>query len=75
MAEIKTARDELAEIEQALTSIVLGGQSYTIGSRKLTRADYSLLVARKKELQAEIAAADGTSLLDDTFVAVFSDGR
>lgn len=75
MADIKTARDELKEIEQALTSVTLGGQSYTIGSRKLTRADYSALLARKKELQAEIAAESGASLWDDTFVAVFSDGR
>lgn len=74
MTEIKTAQQELAEIEKALTSVTLGGQSYTIGSRKLTRADYSALLARKKELQAEIAAGDGTHLWDDTFVGVF-EGR
>ena len=74
MTEIKTAQQELAEIEKALTSVTLGGQSYTIGSRKLTRADYSALLARKKELQAEIAAGDGTNLWDDTFVGVF-EGR
>lgn len=74
MTEIKTARQELAEIEKALTSVTLGGQSYTIGSRKLTRADYSALLARKKELQAEIAAGDGSRLWDDTFVSVF-EGR
>lgn len=74
MEEIKTAQQELAEVEKALTSVALGGQSYTIGSRRLTRADYSMLVARKKELQAEIAAGDGTSLLDNTYVSFF-DGR
>lgn len=74
MAEIKTAQQELAEVEKALTSVALGGQSYTIGSRRLTRADYSALLARKKELQAEIAAAGGTSLWDDTYVSFF-EGR
>ena len=74
MIEIKTAQQELAEIEKALTSVTLGGQSYTIGSRKLTRADYSALLARKKELQAEIAAGDGSCLWEDTFVSVF-EGR
>ena len=53
MAEPKTAQEELIEVEQALSSIALGGQSYTIGSRKLTRADYSALLARKKELTRE----------------------
>lgn len=74
MADTKTVREELIEIDKALSSVVLGGQSYTIGSRKLTRADYSALLARKKELQAELAAEDGTSLLGDTFVSVF-EGR
>lgn len=71
MAELKTAKEELAEVEQALSNIALGGQSYAIGSRKLTRADYSVLLARKKELQAAIASEGGGSLLSDTFVSVF----
>lgn len=71
MADLKTAQQELAEVEQALSSIALGGQSYAIGSRKLTRADYSALLARKKELQAEIAAEGNTSLFDNTFVSYF----
>lgn len=73
--QAKTARQELAEIEKALTAVTLGGQSYTIGSRKLTRADYSALLARKKELQADIAAEEGGNhLWEDTFVSVF-EGR
>ena len=74
MAEIKTAQDELLEVQQALSNVALGGQSYTIGSRKLTRAEYSQLLARQKELQAQIAAEGDAGLLDDTYVAVF-DGR
>jgi hypothetical protein len=71
MAEPKTAQEELIEVEQALSSIALGGQSYTIGSRKLTRADYSALLARKKELQAAIASEGNSSLFDNTFVSYF----
>jgi len=74
MAEIKTAQDELLEVQQALSNVALGGQSYMIGSRKLTRAEYSQLLARQKELQAQIAAEGDAGLLDDTYVAVF-DGR
>ena len=74
MADTKTIQTELEEIDQALTNITLGGQSYQIGSRKLTRADYSHLLARKKELQAALAAESNTGLFDDTYVAVF-DGR
>ena len=71
---IKTPQEELAEIQTALTSITLGGQSYTIGSRRLTRAEYSMLLARQKELQAQLAAEEDTGLFGDTHVAVF-DGR
>ena len=71
MAEPKTAQEELIEVEQALSSIALGGQSDTIGSRKLTRADYSALLARKKELQAAIASEGNSSLFDNTFVSYF----
>jgi hypothetical protein len=74
MADIKTARQELEEVQQALSNVALGGQSYQIGSRKLTRAEYSQLLARQKELQAEIAAESNTSLIDDTYVAFF-EGR
>ena len=74
MEGMKTAAQELQEIQQALTNVALGGRSYTIGSRKLTRAEYSQLLARQKELQAQLAAEQATGLFDDTYVAVF-DGR
>lgn len=71
MADIKTAAQELEEVDLALSRVALGGQSYQIGSRKLTRADYSALVERRKELLAAVAAESDTGLIDDTFVAVF----
>lgn len=75
MANIKTAAQELEEVQQAISKVTLGGQSYQMGSRKLTRAEYSALVARQKELQAQVAAEQGnSSLFSDTYVAYF-DGR
>ena len=71
MEEIKTAREELLEVQQALSNVTLGAQSYQIGTRKLTRAEYSTLLARQKELQAQLAAEGSAGLLDDTVVAVF----
>jgi len=71
MAEILTTRERLAEVDAALSAIRNGGQSYTIGSRKLTRAEYSQLLQERKELQAELVAENSTGLFDDTYVAVF----
>ena len=74
MANIKTAAEELAEVQLAISRVTLGGQSYQMGSRKLTRAEYSALIARQKELQAQVAAENSSGLFDDTYVAYF-DGR
>ena len=60
----------MEEMEQMNTE----GQSYQIGSRKLTRADLSLLRQMQKELQAEVNAQEASGFLDDTYVAFF-DGR
>ena len=64
----------LQEVKTAIRKILIGGQSYQIGSRKLTRADLYQLRKLKEELEAEIAAEGDTSLLDNTYVAFF-DGR
>ena len=74
MAELTDARDLLVEVDTAIRTIMVGGQSYQIGSRKLTRADLAQLRAMKKELQAEIAAENSSGFFDDTYVAFF-DGR
>ena len=58
----------------AAEEAIATGQSYQIGSRKLTRADLSMLRTMKKELQAEVNAEGSSSLLDNTYVAFF-DGR
>lgn len=68
-----TAADMLKEVNNAIYAILVGGQSYKIGSRSLTRANITELRNLKKELEAQIAQSD-SPLLDDCYVAIF-DGR
>ena len=74
MAEGITAAEMLQQVNEASTNVLGGGQSYQIGSRKLTRADLSMLRTLKKELQAEVSAEGESSILDNTYVVMF-DGR
>lgn len=69
-----TREEQLAEINKAIYAVLAGGQSYTIGSRSLTRADLSLLKQMREELEAEITSNNSSRLFDNTFVAFF-DGR
>ena len=69
-----TAAEMLQQVNEAITKVLIGGQSYQIGSRKITRADFSMLQTMKKELQAEVNSEGNSSLLDNTYVAFF-DGR
>ena len=48
--------EQLATVTQAIYNILVGGQSYQIGSRRLTRADLALLQDMQSKLQAQIAA-------------------
>ena len=67
MAEGITAAEMLQQVNEAITNVLVGGQSYQIGSRKLTRADLSML-------RAEVSAEGESSILDNTYVVMF-DGR
>lgn len=69
-----TTKDMLNSINAAIMAITVGGQSYKIGSRALTRADLKQLYSMRNDLTAELAAENSTGLLDDCYVAVF-DGR
>lgn len=69
-----TTRQMLGEVNKAIQSILLGGQSYKIGSRSLTRADLGLLRAMKNDLEAQVASEKDSKLFTETYVAVF-DGR
>lgn len=67
-----TNADMLYEINQAILTILKGGQSYTIGSRKLTRADLSQLYKMRQEIESGLNADDNkTGLFDDTYVAIW----
>lgn len=68
-------RGMLGDVQTAMQSVLVGGQSYKIGTRSLTRADLSLLRDLWNDLRAQTAAEDQNKhLLADTYVAVF-EGR
>ena len=69
-----TLQERLVEVNTAIQAVLLGGQSYKIGSRSLTRADLKLLRAMRDDLEAQIAAEDRSPLLSNTYVAFF-EGR
>ena len=66
-----TAEQRLTEVNKAIQAVLLGGQSYKLGSRSVTRSDLALLRAMRNELEAELASGESSMLLSDTFVAVF----
>ena len=66
-----TPAELLEHVNNAIVAITVGGQSYKIGSRQLTRADLKQLYAIKNDLQAQVAAENSGGLLDDCYVAVF----
>lgn len=69
-----TTEGMLQQVNAAIVAIAVGGQSYKIGSRSLTRADLKQLYAIKNDLTAQLAAQNSGGLLDDCYVAIF-DGR
>lgn len=71
---MSTAEERLAEVSTAITKILVGGQSYKIGTRSLTRADLAELRAMKKELEQEVAA-ENTPVLGRKAAAAFFDRR
>ena len=46
----------LEQVNKAIAAVLVGGQSYKIGSRSLTRADLSMLKAMRDDLEAQVAA-------------------
>ena len=50
-------REQLAAVDEAILK-VLSGQSYSLGSRTVTRADLKQLRLFRKELEADIEALE-----------------
>lgn len=65
-----TPQEMLSEINNAIYTICVGGQSYKIGSRQLNRADLKTLYDIRNDLTAQTAEGN-QGLLDNCFVAVF----
>lgn len=82
MSEIKEVFEEngitdeqmLKYVNEAIKAIAIGGQSYKIGSRSLTRANLADLVALKKELESRVNQSSESPLFDNTYVGIF-EGR
>lgn len=76
MADTISKQEMLDGLNKAIYTITVGGQSYKIGSRSLTRADLKQLYAMKNDMEAQIAReeAGDNGLLGDCYVGVF-DGR
>ena len=62
----------LTEVNKAIAAVMVGGQSYKIGS--LTRANLTELRNHRADLAAQVEEQSGSSLFRDTFAAFF-EGR
>jgi len=69
-----TPQQRLAEVNKAIQAVLLGGQSYKLGTRSVTRADLALLRSMRDDLEAQLAAEDSSRLFSNTYVAFF-EGR
>lgn len=54
--------EQLAEINEAISSILNGAQSYRIGTRSLTRANLRDLLQERQRLEFAVAAEQGSDI-------------
>lgn len=66
--------EQLQQLYKARSAILVGGQSYSIGSRSLTRADLGKVNELIQDYEAALSSEAGSGLMDRTCVAVF-EGR
>lgn len=55
---LQKLREQLAQVERAILAIQNGAQEYSIGTRRLKRADLSLLYQERNRLEREIEALE-----------------
>ena len=55
--------EQLQILNDAIYKIMVGGQSYKIGTRSLTRADLGTLIAERNRLEAQMEGSRTTLLL------------
>ncbi len=65
-----TPAEQLKTLNEAIYKILMGGQSYKIGTRSLTRADLATLIAERDRLEAQIQGSN-TTLLAGAYAADF----
>ena len=53
-----TAAEMLQQVNEAITKVLIGGQSYQIGTRMLTRADLKQIRAQMEYWAAKLAEAE-----------------
>ena len=63
--------DLLTEVNMAIQKICIGGQSYQIGTKRLTRADLTQLYKMRNDLTAALQVEENTGLMENTMVAYF----
>lgn len=61
-----------AQVDEAIATVLIGGQSYTLGQRQVTRANLQYLMQLRRELESSEAADENDPLaFPRTSVAVF----
>ena len=62
-----TVKEQLDQVNAAISAILGGAQEYSIGSRRLRRADMAVLFKERQRLETALAEQNGYT----TIVAVF----
>ncbi len=57
--QLETLETELATVRSAMTAILEGGQSVSVGDITYSEVSYSALVAREKDLSRRISRLNG----------------
>ena len=70
----QTLAQRLLEVDTAIHAVLLGGQSYKLGTRSVTMADLALLRKMRDDLAAQLQTEENGNLLGGVVVAVF-EGR